>query len=771
MDTKRLITAIILGLGLIVIYFGVLNWLDKKNVWNLPPAPPPGSIAQATQPAGVPSSQAVTEGPSSTTGPNSLPPNISAGTAHAASMHVVPATQPGLNPAPSLLGSQQHKDSQFALQIDIQPLGAGLASVILNDFKKTAKGKEPYIFQLPLPGRLDTEPLGSRNITLDGVTYDLAGVPWNLTASTATSVTYSADLVDAGKAIVHLTKTYQVLPRSDAGEGYEIGVQYGFRNATDHVQTIQTEFNGPTLPPPETNRPPDRQAVAGYADKGQTIEVDSHPIEKFMPDKDNGEIALLKVDLNSATGMELDRLPGIDPRLAEAIIKNRPYAKTDDLARAGLSAYQIAMLRPLVAGSTETAHKTRWAGAVSNYFGAVVLPEDLLIDGKPTNADYLSSIVAHGVNIDKDVPGDDHLAYITFQTKEISLAAGKSAVIPLSVYFGPKWRNVLDAAHYAASPRHYDQLDVMVTSMCGMSFCSFQWLDGAIGWLLRFLHDYVLHDWGLAIIGLVAIVRILLHPITRRSQISMSKMSKMGPEMERLRKKYADDKDALNKAMVEFHREQGLGPYLGCLPMFLQMPIWIALYAVLQNTFELRQAPFLWNWTWIHDLAQPDYLYKFPHPVHVLFFDLDAINLLPVLLSIVMFIQQQFMPKPVAASADQLKQQKMMQWLSPVMFLFFFYKYQSGLNLYIFTSTGVGIIESKVVRDHLKAREEAEKAGRVFIPTKATRASKQGDPRQKDEPPKRRGPVGWLGEFWGKLLEQAEDVRRQQNEKGNNKRK
>ena len=78
MDTKRLITAISLGLGLIVIYFAVLNWLDRKNVWHLPPAPPPSSVAQSTQPAAVPSSQAAAEITPPTTGPTSVPPNLSA---------------------------------------------------------------------------------------------------------------------------------------------------------------------------------------------------------------------------------------------------------------------------------------------------------------------------------------------------------------------------------------------------------------------------------------------------------------------------------------------------------------------------------------------------------------------------------------------------------------------------------------------------------------------------------------------------------------------
>jgi YidC/Oxa1 family membrane protein insertase len=251
----------------------------------------------------------------------------------------------------------------------------------------------------------------------------------------------------------------------------------------------------------------------------------------------------------------------------------------------------------------------------------------------------------------------------------------------------------------------------------------------------------------------------------------MAKMGKMGPEMKRLQEKYKDDKDALNKAMMEFHREQGLGPYLGCLPMFLQMPIWIALYGVLQSTFELRQAPFLWNFTWIHDLSQPDYIYRFAHAVPFLFgAEVRGINLLPVLLAVAMAAQQQFMPKPMAATPEQKQQQKLMQWLSPVMFLFFFYGLPSGLNLYIFTSTGVGVIESKLIRDHLREREEAEKAGKVFVETKPTRGSKKKGLLPRDDTPSRRGLAGWLGARWAKLLEQAEQVKDQDRRGRNGKR-
>src|SRR5205814_2448465 len=116
-----------------------------------------------------------------------------------------------------------------------------------------------------------------------------------------------------------------------------------------------------------------------------------------------------------------------------------------------------------------------------------------------------------------------------------------------------------------------------------------------------------------------------------KSQVNMMKMSKLGPEMEKLKKKYGDDKDAMAKAQMGLYKEIGFTPVLGCLPMFLQMPIFIALWQCLQSTFELRHSPFLWNFTWIHDLAQPDRLYHFPAALNLGFFSLDAINVLPIM--------------------------------------------------------------------------------------------------------------------------------------------
>src|SRR5206468_3736843 len=162
----------------------------------------------------------------------------------------------------------------------------------------------------------------------------------------------------------------------------------------------------------------------------------------------------------------------------------------------------------------------------------------------------------------------------------------------------------------------------------------------------------------------------------------------------------------------------------------------------------------------------PDRLFPFGHTFHLpLLGPVSALNLLPILLAVVFFLQQKYTPKPPAANKDQEMQQKMMQWMS-LLFPVFLYNGPSGLNLYIFTSTVIGIVESKVIRKHIKEREEAEKAGRVIVDVKPTRASKRrgdeplGGGRGASLPPKKPSPGGWLARKLAELQEKAEQVKR-----------
>jgi YidC/Oxa1 family membrane protein insertase len=176
----------------------------------------------------------------------------------------------------------------------------------------------------------------------------------------------------------------------------------------------------------------------------------------------------------------------------------------------------------------------------------------------------------------------------------------------------------------------------------------------------------------------------------------------------------------------------------------------------------------LWGFTWIHDLARPDRLFAWDnHPFIVPFFGMRivSLNVLPVLLAVVFFLQQKTQPQPPAQTPEQEQQRKMMQWMS-LLFPVFLYSAPSGLNLYILTSTTLGIIESKRIRNHIKQIDEAEKANKVIIDAKITRAGKQNRKQDRKEDftaakPGKSG--GWLSKVlgsWTDLQQRVEDMRR-----------
>jgi YidC/Oxa1 family membrane protein insertase len=179
--------------------------------------------------------------------------------------------------------------------------------------------------------------------------------------------------------------------------------------------------------------------------------------------------------------------------------------------------------------------------------------------------------------------------------------------------------------------------------------------------LLRLLYRWV-GNYGLAIFFLATVVRAVLHPINMSSMKSMRAMQRLQPEMERIREKYKNKPEALNAAVMALYKENNVNPAGGCLPMLLQMPLFFALYAVLNSALDLRQAPFV---GWIHDLSAPDHLFS------VLGF---PIHLLPVIMAGTGFLQQKLTPTP----AQQASTMYMMNFFM----LFIFYGLPSGLVFY-----------------------------------------------------------------------------------------
>jgi YidC/Oxa1 family membrane protein insertase len=210
--------------------------------------------------------------------------------------------------------------------------------------------------------------------------------------------------------------------------------------------------------------------------------------------------------------------------------------------------------------------------------------------------------------------------------------------------------------------------------------------------------------------------------------------------MNELKEKYKDDKDTLQRETMKFYKEQGASPLLGCLPMLLQMPIWIALYAGLSADVALRGAAFLP--VWITDLSGMDAVIAWTAtPLYLplvsgIMGPIVSLNLLPLLLTVAMYYQTKLTPTSMGATTpQQAQQQKMMKIMTPVMMLLFFYNAPAGLNLYIMTSTFSSVFEQIIIRRHIERRQALEAA------TETTVSMGKG-PRD-NRPKKPKGP-GWI---------------------------
>ncbi|MGB2706292.1 MAG: membrane protein insertase YidC [Candidatus Omnitrophota bacterium] len=211
---------------------------------------------------------------------------------------------------------------------------------------------------------------------------------------------------------------------------------------------------------------------------------------------------------------------------------------------------------------------------------------------------------------------------------------------------------------------------------------------------LRVFHK-VVRNWGVAIIMLTFLINMILFPLTRKSFSAMHKMQEIQPHIEKMRKVHKDNPQKLNKELAELYKQYSVNPLGGCLPLLIQMPIFIALYQGLIRSIELKGANFLW----IKDLSRPDYV-PLPFTLPVLG---NEIHILPLLMVGAMFFQQKISTKSTSgASPEQKQQQKIMLIFFPLFFGFLFYNFPSGLVLYWLTNTVLMVVEHSVIRRKLQ---------------------------------------------------------------------
>jgi YidC/Oxa1 family membrane protein insertase len=345
-------------------------------------------------------------------------------------------------------------------------------------------------------------------------------------------------------------------------------------------------------------------------------------------------------------------------------------------------------------GTTETGTlpiggRLLYAGVHNKYFAVLLRPLDAV------SADALDSLRFERANVP-----DPH-ADPTRPTSRQYLKPLLDLELPLpnegreerrkyALWVGPKQRALFeDSAHPELQP-------------------FVQVLDHDLGWFagiarlltatLELFHRLA-GNWGVAVILLTVAVRIVLFPLNRRSQTAMArhakKMKRVQPKMDELKKKHEKDPTKLREAQAKLMQEEGLFPPLGgCLPVFLQMPIFFGLFAALRASFDLRQAPFF---GWIHDLSLPDQMVEINVHIPVIFTTLDIryFNLLPILMVALWLGQQMTAPKPTDEQA--LKMQRMMMFM-PVLMGLFLYDYAAGLSLYMITSSTFAILEQTVVK-------------------------------------------------------------------------
>jgi len=285
-----------------------------------------------------------------------------------------------------------------------------------------------------------------------------------------------------------------------------------------------------------------------------------------------------------------------------------------------------------------------WAAMVQHYFVGALIPErgedDHYYTKVLNNARYVIGLISPGR----------------------SVAAGDSTTFSTRLYIGPtlqdKMKQVAPGLELTVD---YGLLTVLAQP---------------VFWLLKTLHGF-LGNWGWSIIFVTVLIKLAFYKLSETSYRSMANMRKLSPRLKSLKERYGDDRQKLNQAMMELYKKEKINPLGGCLPIVVQIPVFISLYWVLLESVEMRQAPFM---LWITDMSSPD-------PYYVL----------PLLMGITMLIQQRLNPAPM----DPIQAKVMMAL--PVVFTVFFAFFPSGLVLYWVVNNTLSIAQQWMITRRIEA--------------------------------------------------------------------
>ncbi len=289
-----------------------------------------------------------------------------------------------------------------------------------------------------------------------------------------------------------------------------------------------------------------------------------------------------------------------------------------------------------------------WVSMVQHYFVSAFLPQD-----KAPREIYTDKVAANQYSVGTKLPMG-------------TVAPGASAAVNAQLYAGPQ-----ESARLEKFAPGFDLVK------------DYGWLTviaKPIFWLMDQIHK-VIGNWGWTIIALTVLIKLAFFPLTAASYRSMAKMKAVTPKMTAIRERHKGDPQKMNQAMMELYKTEKINPLGGCLPILVQMPVFIALYWVLLASVEMRNAPWI---GWIHDLASPDPWY-----------------ILPVIMAISMFIQTKLNPTP----PDPM-QAKMMMWM-PIIFSVMFFFFPAGLVLYWVVNNILSIAQQWLINRKMSGAKKA----------------------------------------------------------------
>lgn len=731
--TLRLLVPVVLGIAGLGIAVAVFRGSNKAA-----PTPTPQSLPAST-PAPQPNTPAT---PNSAT-PNSGTPS-SATPAAAPTSSPVPAAQSTLRPRlfpeplnPLPLG-ELSDDSPFEGQLTFSPFGAGIASLKLSRSYETVERINHVELQAERTVVINTADGGTRPVVavpfallavvVEGRSIDLTNPShWRHQADASGAPIPGAFEAfiddDAGAPVLRLARRFVYEPGS-----FDLRIEQQLQNLTDRPIAAALKQTGPVnLPEPDSKYGGDKRRVRFGSLRSEKAQAGSTFVE---PDSQlMGWPTLLGEKEADPAGIkrfkpELPLWP--TPKAADEGRRLAWFAFTDRyFAVAAHGVFDPAAPGP---------------GGVNKVFDEVERVDRFLLNpyAEPGQVVVLSRI--------------------TGPVRTLAPRATHNA--DLALYAGPLLERVINASPLAQSLNLQGLVAYNFGGFCA-ELCTFAWLTHVLLGVLRFYHTFTF-DWAVAIILLVFTVRGVLHPITRWSQVRLLRfgveMKEIGPKQAKLKERFKDDPQRLQQETARLFQEEGVNPAgaLGCLPMFLQTPVWIALYATLFFAADMRHQPAFWgvfqsitgnNWLFLADLASPDRALPLgplaftPPFIGNIFGRVTAINLLPVVLGVVYFIQQKYLTPPTAnLTPEQEEQQRIMKIMTTVLFPLLMYTAPSGLAIYFVTNSTLSILESRWVR------ADATKKG-LLDPEKikAEKAAKRAAPR---------------GGFLARLQAMAEDQQR-----------